>query len=122
MVVFVLLIGCANVANLLLSRTAGRRKELAIRAALGASKARLVQQLISESILLSLVAGVGGLGVADAASSLFSKLQPAPSDFQQYSILDWRVLVFAMALAIVTGLLFGVLPALLVARQHHSMR
>ncbi len=120
MVAFVLLIGCANVGNILLSRTTGRRKELAIRAALGASKARLVQQLISESILLSLVAGAGGLAVAQCASSLFSKLQPSPSDFQQYSVLDWRVLVFAMALAILTGLLFGVLPALLVARQDHS--
>ena len=109
---FILLIACANVANLLLTRTTERRSELIIRAALGASRARLVQQLMSESVLLSSIAAAAGLAVAYWASKLATLSQPAQLSSQKYTILDWRVLGFAAGVAILTGLLFGVVPAL----------
>jgi len=115
-VVFVLLVACANVANLLLTRVADRRQELMIRAALGASRARLAQQLITESVVLTLVAASAGLVVARWASGLATAVQPAQVSAQDYLILDWRVLGFAVCLAVVTGLVFGVFPALVMAR------
>jgi putative ABC transport system permease protein len=126
---FILLIACANVANLLLTRTSERRNELIVRAALGASRARLVQQLMSESVLLSSIAAAAGLAVAYWASKLATLSQPAQLASQKYTILDWRVLAFAIGIAIFTGLLFGVVPALVVrhlqpsgdlARMHSS--
>jgi predicted permease len=117
---FVLLIACANVANLLLTRTAERRSELVIRSALGASRARLVQQLLSESVLLSSIASVAGLAVAYWAAKLATLAQAPGLASQQYIILDWRVLGFAIALALVTGLLFAVIPALLVRHLQPS--
>jgi putative ABC transport system permease protein len=85
---FVLLIACANVANLLVARTTERRGELLIRAALGASRARLVQQLLSESVLLSFIAALAGLAIAYWAAKLASVVQPAAMASQQYTILD----------------------------------
>jgi predicted permease len=117
---FILLIACANVANLLLTRTSERRGELVIRAALGASRSRLVQQLMSESVLLSSIAAVAGLAVAFWAAKIATHAQPAELASQQYTILDGRVLAFAIGVAILTGLLFGVVPALLVRHLQPS--
>ena len=115
-VAFVLLIACANVANLLLTRITDRRKELVLRAALGASRARLIQQLITESILLTALAASSGMLVANWASKLATAALPAQLAVQNYTILDWRVLGFALALAAITGATFGILPAFLIGR------
>ncbi len=111
-VVLILLIACSNVANLLLARTADRAAELSIRSALGASRARLVQQLLTECLLLSFVAAVAGLVVAFWTTSIAAGVQSAPLATQSYSILDGRVLDFAVAVSMLSGLLFGVLPSL----------
>ncbi len=113
---FVLLIACANVANLLLTRVTERRKELALRASLGASRGRLVQQLVTESVLLTGFSAAAGMLVAKWAVRLAAAAQPTQSTAQNYTILDWRVLAFAAGLAAITGLAFGVLPAWLIGR------
>ena len=117
-VVLILLIACTNVANLLMARTADRATELSIRSALGASRARLSQQLLTECVLLSLAASIAGLVVAFWTTSIAAKLQPAPLASQAYSILDGRVLCFAIAASVLSGLLFGVLPSLYAGRVH----
>jgi len=117
-VVLILLIACTNVANLLIARTADRAQELSIRSALGASRGRIARQLLTECLLLSLVATVAGLFVAFWAASIAAKVQPAPLSTQTYSILDGRVLGFTVAAAIISSLLFGVMPALYAGRAH----
>jgi predicted permease len=115
-VVLILLIACSNVANILLARTADRARELSIRSALGASRARITQQLLTECLLLSLVAAIAGLLVAFWTTSIAAKVQPAPLSTQSYSILDGRVLVFSVAVAVASSVLFGVLPSLYARR------
>jgi predicted permease len=117
-VVLTLLIACANLANLMLARTADRRQELSIRSAVGASRARLLQQIFTECMLLAIVSAGLGLTVAVWATSLANKVQPAPLPSQAYTILEVRVLAFTVGIAVVGAVLFGLLPALSVGRAH----
>ena len=109
---FVLLISCANVANLLLVRAVARRKEIAIRRVLGAGSFRLVRQLLIESLLLSLSAATFGLVFALWATGLVVKFGPRDVPRLQNVHLDTRVLLFTFAVTLVTGLLFGIVPAM----------
>ncbi|HTS65534.1 MAG TPA: ABC transporter permease [Candidatus Acidoferrales bacterium] len=117
-VALILLLACTNVANLLLARTADRAAELSIRSALGASRARLSRQLLTECVLLALAASLAGIFVALWTTSIAAKVQPAPIASQSYSVLDGRVLGFAIAISVPSGLLFGVLPSLFAGRVH----
>ena len=112
----VLLIASANVANLLLARGLGRQREMALRASLGASPARLVRQLLVESIVLGLLGGVAGLGVADQGTRLLLRIVPSDLPRSGDVGIDGTVLLFTLAVSVGTGLLFGVAPALEAAR------
>ena len=117
---FVLLIGCANVANLMLTRAAARQKEMAIRKALGAGRGRLVSQLLAESFLLSGTGAVLGLGLAPLGIKLLVTLKPAGINRPEDIHLNLSVLVFTMLVSIAAGVLFGIIPALLAARTDVS--
>jgi predicted permease len=122
---FVLLIACANVANLLLARAAGRQKEIAIRTALGASRGQIIRQLLSESILLSVVSG--GIGFLLGAWGVRVLLALSPGNLprindQEHIVtavntIDWRVLLFTFGIALLTGVIFGLFPALHVSKM-----
>jgi predicted permease len=108
----ILLIACANVANLTLSRAATREKEVAIRSALGAERGRITRQLLTESVLLALLGGVVSLGMAEAGLVLLKYALPADTPRLANAYIDWRVMLFTAALAFLTGVLFGIAPAI----------
>ncbi|MCU1232993.1 MAG: hypothetical protein JWP63_960 [Candidatus Solibacter sp.] len=121
---FVLLIACANVANLLLARAVGRRREIAIRAAIGAGRGRIIRQLLTESVLLSLVGAIAGsiLGIVGIRALLSVNTANLPRVGVEGALvgLDWRVLAFTILVAAVTGILFGLIPALQSSRPDLS--
>ena len=112
---FVLLIACANVANLLMVRAAGRKREFAIRAAMGAQRLRMVRQLLTESVLLALMGGAVGLGLGFAGVRWL--LSISPGDIPRIGesgaavTVDWRVALFTIGISVLTGILFGLIPA-----------
>jgi predicted permease len=116
-VVFVLLIGCVNVANLLLARATTRRREIAIRAAIGGGRWRIVRQLLTESVVLSIVGGTAGIGLAYVGIRSLVNFGPPNVPRLQDAGLQPEVLVFAAGITLLTGLAFGLAPAFRAARQ-----
>src|SRR5580704_1509586 len=122
-VAFVLLIACGNVASLLLARAAGRQREIAIRTAVGASRGRIIQQLLTESMLLGLGGGVAGLILGGMGVRMLLAFSPGgiprvnspEHSLGGLMLIDWRILLFLFAISLATGLLFGLFPALRVS-------
>ena len=108
----VLLIGCANIANLMLVRSVQRRREFAVRLSLGAGRAQLLRQVLVESVVLALIGGAAGLVVARWGNEALVLLRPSLLSGHVDLSTDWRVIAFAMGLSVLTGLLFGAVPAL----------
>jgi putative ABC transport system permease protein len=119
-VLLVLLTALANVAQLLLSRTAERHQELALRSALGASRSRLIQQLTVEATALTLSGAALGMIFALLVARVAGAVMPAQLAAQEYTLLDWHVLCFAIALALITGFAFGIMPTWLIGRIQPS--
>ena len=121
---FVLLIACANVANLLLARATGRKREIAIRAAVGAGRGRIFRQLLTESVMLSLTGGV--LGLAAGYAGIRWILTLIPDNIPRIGLgganvtMDWRVAGFTLGLSLLTGIVFGLVPALASSRTDLS--
>jgi predicted permease len=118
---FVLLLACANLANLLLARAGARQREMSVRMALGARRGRILRQMLTESLLLSLLGGAGGLLLAWAGRNVIPNLMSDPWGQPPYTArIDWGIFAFAAAVSIGTGLLFGLAPAWQATRVHIS--
>jgi len=109
---FVLLIACANVANLLLARSAARQREIAIRAAMGASPSRVLRQMLTESVLLSFIGGVAGLFLSVWLTGILVSMIPEGEAPLDHVGIDYRVLMFVLVVSVLTGIFFGLAPAL----------
>jgi putative ABC transport system permease protein len=118
--ILIVLIASVNIANLLLARASARRQEIAVRLALGAGPGRVIRQMLTESLILSLAAGVVGVSVALGASAFLARLVATWVPRLSEVTLDWRVLGFAFAVSILTGLVFGVAPAMRAAKTNLS--
>jgi putative ABC transport system permease protein len=119
---FLLLIACANVANLMLARTAARERELAIRSALGAGRGRLIRQLLTESLLLSIIGGLAGLLLAMWGIDLLPSLSPDNIPRLTAIGINSPVLLFTLGISVVTGSLFGLAPALQISNLNRSLK
>ncbi len=119
-VILIVLIACVNIANLLLARASGRQREMAVRLSLGASRNRMVRQMLTEAILLSVLGGI--LGILTSIGTMKYLLHFVPSRFSvvTHVSIDWRVLGFALLISILTGILFGLAPALQSAKTNFS--
>ena len=117
-VAMVLLIACANIANVLMARAGSRQRELAVRLALGSGRARIIRQMLTESLVLALPGGAAGIGLAWLAVHMLDATKPAILVRYPAISMDWRVLAFTIALLLATGLLFGMAPALSAAGIH----
>jgi putative ABC transport system permease protein len=115
-VVFVLLIACANVASLLLARASSRDKEIVLRMALGANPARVLRQLLTESVLLAVAGGLLGLALAAWGIAMLAQFGPANLPRLAEINIDWRVMAFTLTASLATGIIFGLAPALLTVR------
>ena len=119
-VILIVFIVSLNIANLLLARASGRQQEMAVRIALGASRGRLVRQMLTESILLSLIGGVAGVGTAVAALNFILRFVPASIPRLSEVSIDWVVLAFALLVSVLTGMVFGLAPAIHASKSELS--
>jgi predicted permease len=113
----VLLIGCVNVANLLLARASGRSREISVRQALGAQRTRLIRQLLTETLLLFLLGGIAGFGILFSAQRLLMRLIPESLPHLNAITVGWGVLLFSVAVSVAAGTIFGLAPAWLMSRD-----